>query len=69
MKIKEAIPYLSITDARKALEFYSEVFDCEPLFVLSMPDGRVVHCEFHVGDAKFFVFTGMTASLAFPESA
>jgi PhnB protein len=55
MKIKEAIPYLSITGAKAALEFYSEVFDCEPLFVLTMPDGRVMHCEFHVGEAKFFV--------------
>jgi PhnB protein len=55
MKIKEAIPYLSVTDAKAALEFYSGVFDCEPLFALTMPDGRVMHCEFHIGEAKIFV--------------
>jgi PhnB protein len=55
MKIKEAIPYLSVTDAKAALEFYSGVFDCEPLFALTMPDGQVMHCEFHIGEAKIFV--------------
>lgn len=49
------IPYLSITDATKAVTFYSEVFGVAPYVLLSMPDGRVMHCEFRIGNARLFV--------------
>lgn len=55
MKTKEFIPYLSVTDAGKAVSFYSQVFGTEPLMTLSMPDGRIMHCEFRVGDARIFL--------------
>lgn len=51
----EFIPYLSIRDAGKAVEFYSAVFGAKPYHLLNMPDGRVMHCEFHVGGSRFFV--------------
>ena len=49
------VPYLSITGAGDAVEFYSEVFRVEPFVRLDMPDGRIMHCEFRVGDARFFL--------------
>jgi PhnB protein len=55
MEIQEFIPYLSVTDANKAVAFYSEVFDVSPRLLLKMPDDRVMHCEFRIGDARFFV--------------
>ncbi len=55
MQIQEFIPYLSVTDANKAVAFYSEVFDVSPRVLLKMPDDRVMHCEFRIGDARFFV--------------
>ena len=55
MNTQEIIPYLSVTDAAKAVEFYSEVFETAPWLLLNMPDGRVMHCEFRVGNARFFV--------------
>lgn len=55
MKTQEFVPYLSVTDAKQAVAFYSRVFETEPLMSLSMPDGRVMHCEFRVGDARFFM--------------
>jgi len=55
MKTTEFVPYLSVTDANKAVAFYSRVFEIGPSVLLSMPDGRVMHCEFRVGDARFFV--------------
>ncbi len=55
MTIQEFVPYLSVTDAKEAVAFYSRVFGTDPLFVLNMPDGRVMHCEFRVGAARFFV--------------
>ncbi|QDV24089.1 VOC family protein [Aureliella helgolandensis] len=51
----EFVPYLSATDAAKAVAFYSRVFSVEPHALLNMPDGRVMHCEFRIGNARFFV--------------
>ena len=55
MKVHEFIPYLSVSDANKAVAFYAEIFDVSPWVLLKMPDDRVMHCEFRVGDARFFV--------------
>jgi PhnB protein len=51
----EFVPYLSVTDAKPAVAYYSRVFDTEPVMSLSMPDGRLMHCEFRVGEARFFL--------------
>jgi len=45
MQIEGFIPYLSVTDAVKAIAFYSKVFETEPCLLLKMPDGNVMHCE------------------------
>ena len=51
----EFVPYLSIEDAESAVEFYSRVFGVAPHLLLNMPDGRVMHCEFRIGGARFFL--------------
>ena len=51
----EIVPYLSVTDAEQAVAFYSRVFDIAPHLLLNMPDGRVMHCEFRLGNARFFL--------------
>lgn len=55
MTIQEVIPYLSVAEANEAVAFYSRVFDVTPAALLHMPDGRVMHCEFNFGSAKFFL--------------
>ena len=55
MTSAEFVPYLSVTDAKEAVAFYSRVFETEPVLLLNMPDGRVMHCEFRVGGARFFL--------------
>ena len=55
MSNTEFVPYLSVTDATEAVAFYSRVFETEPSLLLNMPDGRVMHCEFRIGDARFFL--------------
>lgn len=44
-------PYLAVSDARRALDFYVEVFDAQrrgdPIV---MPDGRIGHAEIAIGD-------------------
>ncbi len=45
-------PYIAVDDARRALEWYGEVFDAERRgepYV--MPDGRIGHAELGIGDA------------------
>ena len=51
----EFVPYLSVTKADEAVEFYSHVFETSPTLLLNMPDGRVMHCEFRIGSARFFL--------------
>lgn len=51
----EFVPYLSVTGATEAVAFYAAVFGVAPRLVLTMPDGRVMHCEFRVGTSRFFV--------------
>ena len=53
MTTPEFVPYLSVTDADEAVAFYSRVFAAEPSQLLNMPDGRIMHCEFRIGSARF----------------
>lgn len=55
MKIKQIIPYLSVHSAREAIAFYSKMFGTEPYLLLDMPDGRIMHCEYRIGDVRFFL--------------
>ena len=55
MTIREFVPYLSVTNAKEAVAFYSRVFETEPTNLLHTPDGRVMHCEFGCGGARFFL--------------
>ena len=55
MTSAEYVPYLAVTDANQAVAFYSRVFGTEPIQLLNMPDGRVMHCEIRVGDTRFFL--------------
>ena len=54
MTSHEFIPYLSVSGAGEAVAFYSRVFETEPVLLLDMPDGRVMHCEFRVGGGRVF---------------
>ncbi len=51
----EIVPYLSVNDSNEAVAFYSRVFDTSPTMTLRMPDERIMHCEFQVGGARFFL--------------
>ena len=44
-------PYLIITNAAKAIEFYKEVFGATELTRLTTPDGKVGHAEIKIGDS------------------
>ena len=49
MKIKEMFPYLCVSNASEAIEFYSRAFGARETFRLTEPGGRVGHAELQLG--------------------
>lgn len=47
-------PYLIMTNARKALDYYKRVFDAQELFVMEH-EGKVGHCELRIGDSQIMM--------------
>lgn len=50
-----ATPYLIITNAARAIEFYKEVFGATEITRLVTPDGRVGHAEIKIGDSRLML--------------
>jgi PhnB protein len=45
-------PNTIVEDASKAVEFYQRAFGAEEKYRLTMPGGKVVHCELQIGDSR-----------------
>jgi len=50
-----ATPYLIITPAAKAIEFYKAVFGATELERLATPGGKVGHAEIQIGDSRIML--------------
>ena len=50
-----ATPYLIVNGAAKALEFYAKAFGAEEVLRCPMPDGRMGHAEFRIGDSNIML--------------
>jgi PhnB protein len=48
-------PYLTVRGASDAMEFYKKAFGASELFRLNMPDGKIAHGEFQIGDSMFMI--------------
>lgn len=48
-------PYLSITGAKEAIEFYKQAFDAVEVFRLPTPTGDIGHAEMVVGDSRIMM--------------
>jgi PhnB protein len=61
MKVRQLFPYLHVSDAARAIEFYKQAFDAQEKLRLTEPSGRIGHAELDFG--------GTTIMLAdeFPE--
>jgi len=44
-------PYLAITGASEAIEFYKKAFGARELARETMPDGKILHARFKIGDS------------------
>ena len=47
--------YLTVRGASDALEFYKKAFGATELCRLNMPDGKIAHGEFKIGDSIFMI--------------
>ncbi len=50
-----ATPYLIVTNAAKAIDYYKEAFGAKELTRLATPEGRVMHAEIKVGDSPIML--------------
>jgi PhnB protein len=50
-----ATPYLIITNAAQAIEFYKEAFGATELMRLATPDGKLMHAEIKIGDSPIML--------------
>ena len=48
---RSVTPYLCVSDAARAIEFYKEAFGATERFRLEAPGGRIGHAEIQVGDS------------------
>ncbi len=48
-------PYLTIRDAKAAVEFYRRAFGAELTMKLTMPDGSYAHAEITIGDCHLMM--------------
>jgi PhnB protein len=45
-------PNIIVKSVDEAVSFYKRAFGAEEVLRLSMPDGKVVHCELKFGDSR-----------------
>jgi PhnB protein len=45
-------PNIIVDDAKGAIEFLRRAFDAEEIVKLTLPDGKIVHCELQIGDSR-----------------
>lgn len=48
-------PYLIVTGAAKALDYYKMAFGANELMRFDGPDGKIMHAEFQIGDARIML--------------
>jgi len=48
-------PYLIVSDAGRAIEFYKQAFGATELVRMPGPGGRIMHAELQVGDSRFML--------------
>src|SRR5262249_41960752 len=46
-----ATPYLTVSDAARAIDFYKKAFGAQERMRMAMPNGKIGHAEIQVGDS------------------
>ena len=50
-----ATPYLIVTGAARALDFYKRAFGAQEVLRMDSPDGKVMHAEIKIGDSHIML--------------
>jgi PhnB protein len=50
-----AVPYLSVKDAGRAIEFYKKAFGAREVMRMPQADGKIGHAELRIGDAPIML--------------
>ena len=53
--IREIVPYLSVSNAAEAIDFYQKAFGAVEQFRLTEPTGRIGHAELKFGDVTLML--------------
>ena len=53
------VPNMIVQGAEKAVEFYKKAFGAEEIMCVTMPDGKITHCELIIGDSRLNVGEAM----------
>ncbi len=53
-------PYLTLTGAAEAIEWYKTVLNAEEVTRMAGPDGRIMHAEIRIGDSMIMLGEEMT---------
>ena len=48
-------PYIVVSDAAKALEFYKDAFGAVEMGRFASPDGKIAHAELRIGDSRLML--------------
>jgi PhnB protein len=48
-------PYLTVKNAKEAINFYKRAFDARERMVMPTPDGRVAHAEVQIADSVIMI--------------
>src|ERR1700733_7860811 len=59
-------PNIIIDGVERAIEFYKQAFGAEEKVRLTMPDGKITHCELAIGDSRLKIGEAMEGWPAHP---
>ena len=52
-------PYLTVDNAKEAIDFYKRAFDAKQTVRMDSPDGKVSHAELKIGDSMLMISDAM----------
>jgi uncharacterized glyoxalase superfamily protein PhnB len=70
-KYQDVVPHLCVKDGHAAVDFYKKALNAEVIAVHTMPNGKVMHAEFRVGDSAIMLadeFPEMGSALRSPQT-
>jgi PhnB protein len=55
LEYQSVIPYLTVDDAKGAIDFYKDAFGAEERGIMAAPDGKIAHASLQIGDLNIML--------------